>query len=367
MEQGWYRRVFPGMALDPRRATREDLRTTRHGCRLATSVGGALTGMGGNILIIDDPSKAADALSETGRETARQWLKSTALSRLDRPKTDAIVLVGQRLHVDDLIGLAIEQGGWTILDLPAIAVEDRDYPIYPGKVWRRAKGHILQEERVGKAELAQLRRDLGHHAFDAQYQQRPVGPEGNLIRLAWFRRYDAAPPLESFEAIVQSWDPAVVPGEGNDYSVCTTWGILGPRLYLLEVFRQQLLYPDLRRAVLALQKQYDARLVIVEANASGAAIYQDLRAAGATWIMNYRPRHDKAARLAQQSAKIEAGQLYLPNSAPWLRPFEEEVAAFPNGKHDDQVDAMTQFLIALDCRPYLIYSLSYYAGERRAG
>ena len=123
MEQPWFRRVFPRTVFDPRRTTVDEIRTTRHGFRIATSVGGALTGKGGNILIVDDPLKAGESCSEAARASARDWFTTTLSTRLDNPKTDAIVLVAQRLHVDDLIGLAIEQGGWTILELPATAIE----------------------------------------------------------------------------------------------------------------------------------------------------------------------------------------------------------------------------------------------------
>jgi len=284
------------------------------------------------------------------------------MSRLDNPKRDAIVLVSQRLHTEDLIGLAIEQDGWCVLELPATAIETQEIEIGDGIIWTREPGEILQPTRVGEAELAQLRRDLGSANFEAHYQQRPVPPGGNLIKLAWFKRYDEASPLTQYEAIVQSWDTAMVPGEGNDYSVCTTWGILGKRLYLLDVFREQLNYPDLRRAVVRLKKEFQATMVIVENAGSGISLYQDLQGTRPEWIFNLNPEGDKASRLAQQSAKIEAGMVYLPKNAPWLSPFESEHAAFPNGKHDDQVDSLTQFLRTLDYRPRPLRSLSLYTG-----
>jgi len=155
----------------------------------------------------------------------------------------------------------------------------------------------------------------------------------------------------------------MVPGEGNDYSVCTTWGILGERLYLLDVFREQLIYPDLRRAVVDLRQEFNPIMVLVEKAGSGFSLYQDLRREGADWIFNLHPKGDKVSRLTHQSAKIEAGHVYLPKKAQWLVAFESEVAAFPNGKHDDQVDSLSQFLRALDLRPYPIRSLSWYAGK----
>ncbi len=169
-----------------------------------------------------------------------------------------------------------------------------------------------------------------------------------LVKIEWFQRYDDPPNRNAFEAIVQSWDTAMVPGEGNDYSVGLTWGLLGPRLYLLDVYRDQVNYPDLRRAVVMLRRKFGAAMVIVEEAGSGISIHQDLKADRADWIFQAPVKGDKAWRLARQSAKIEAGHVYLPKEAPWLSTFEKEIAAFPNGKHDDQVDSLTQFLRALD-------------------
>ncbi len=152
-------------------------------------------------------------------------------------------------------------------------------------------------------------------------------------------------------------------GKGNDYSVCTIWGILGARLYLLDVFRDQLNYPDLRRAVIRLQDETQATMVIVEAAGSGISLFQDLHGTRETWLFNIHPVGDKVSRLTHQSGKIEEGMVYLPETAPWLAAFESEVAVFPNGKHDDQVDSMSQFLRALDYRPLPLRSLSFYAGR----
>lgn len=128
-------------------------------------------------------------------------------------------------------------------------------------------------------------------------------------------------------------------GPVNDYSVCTSWGILGERLYLIDVFREQLNYPDLRRAVLSLKDEFQATMVIVERAGNGVSLYRDLRNSGDKWIYLLKLTGDKASRLAHQSAKIEVGMGHLPRKAPWLSRFESEVAAFPNGKHDDQVDS----------------------------
>jgi predicted phage terminase large subunit-like protein len=360
----WYRRIFPGAALDPKRVTLNEIHTTRHGYRLATSVGGPLTGKGGGVILIDDPLKAGDAYSEAARAKVIEWFTSTLLSRLDNPKTDKIVMVAQRLHVDDLPGYVLEQGGWVHLNLPAIAVREEQLHLADDVVWTRRRGHILQPERVGKAELDQLRRELGTHYFDSQYQQEPVAPEGNVVKLEWFGRFDRPPPRHGFETIIQSWDTATEIGEANDYSVCTTWGINGDGVYLIDVFRDRLVYPDLRKAVIRLQQKFGAALVILEHAGSGASLLHDLRSQGITWINSLKPGTDKVSRLAHQSAKIEAGLVLLPDDTPWLEDFEDEIMAFPRGKHDDQVDSMSQFLRALDYRPPCLWKSALYKSDR---
>jgi predicted phage terminase large subunit-like protein len=360
MEADWYQRVFPGSRLDRARLTVDEFRTTRQGYRIATSVGGALTGRGGNLILIDDPLKAGEANSEAARETLWTWYQSTLSSRLDDPKTGAIVVIAQRLHQGDLIGRLIEQGGWQSLELPAIADKAQKIPIGTGVHWSRQPGELLHPERVGEAEIEQLKRELGTYNFEAQYQQRPVPPEGNLVKLRWFDRYYCPLPDHAYEAVVQSWDTAMVPGVANDYSVCTTWGIRARSLYLLDVFRGQLDYPSLRKKVIELRQKFKPTMVVVERAGSGISLYQDLWDPRDPWIFNQRAEGDKISRLAHQSAKIEAGRVRLPDAAPWLEAFESEIAAFPNGKHDDQVDSLTQFLCALDYRPWPIRDISMY-------
>lgn len=360
MQSDWYQQLFPATHLDKTKLTQDEIRTTAQGFRLATSVGGALTGKGGDILVVDDPLKADDSHAEGPREAVWNWFTSTLMTRLNDPKTGAVVVVSQRLHEDDLIGRLKEQGGWHILELPAIATIQHKVPIGDDLFWVREPEELLNPDWMGKAELDQIRKELGPSAFEAQYQQRPVPPGGNLFKLEWFSWYETKLPLHHFEAIVESWDTAAVPGETNDYSVCTVWGIKGKRLYLLDVFRKRLNYPSLKQATLALKEKYSASLVVVEAASSGHSLWQDLRNMKHTWIKSLGVEKGKVHRGSQQSAKIADGQVYLPKESPWLEKFVAEVAAFPNGKYDDQVDSMTLFLRALDHTPYEIHEISYF-------
>lgn len=148
--------------------------------------------------------KADDALSLVKRDNSHTWLQNTAASRLNNPKEGAIVIIAQRPHVDDLIGRLLPLGDWEVLNLPAIATEPQVLSLGGEAVWERQIGDLLHEERVEAAELERIRKELGTAAFEAQYQQSPVLPGGNLVKAEWFRTYDGAPRPSQYEAVVQS-------------------------------------------------------------------------------------------------------------------------------------------------------------------
>lgn len=345
MRSDWYRAMFPRTRLDPNKCSPAAIHTTRGGYRLSTSVGSTLTGKGGDLIIIDDPLKPADAYSDVIRHRGQDWLVNTAISRLDDPKRGAMVLVSQRVHVDDLTGFLLEKKlGWRHLELPAIAIRKQQIPLGRKVFLNRKAGDLLHPERIGKAELDSIRKTVGTRVFECQYQQNPAPPGGTFIKLKWFRRYDQRPPLSDFRMIVQSWDTATEIGDGNDFSVCTTWGITSSGYYLLNVFRKRLLFPDLKKAVLQLKAKFNADFVVVEAAINGKALYQELRRQGCNWIDVLTPQGDKVSRAAHTLTKIEHGYVTLPADAPWLTTFEKELTEFPFGNFDDQVDSFTQFL-----------------------
>jgi hypothetical protein len=208
MQTPWYRGVFPNTHLDPKKSNLEVLATTRGGQRRATSVGGSLTGMGGNLVIIDDPIKAADAHSEVARENAMQWYGGTVASRLDDPKKGRIIVIAQRLHMEDLPGQLMAQGGWKVLELPLVEWQDRKIELAPGRFGSRQAGRILHAERIGEEEIARLRSEMGERDFEAQYNQRPMPPGGALFKGEWLKRYTTPPQPHQVQGIFQSWDTA---------------------------------------------------------------------------------------------------------------------------------------------------------------
>ena len=186
---------------------------------------------------------------------------------------------------------------------------------------------------------------MGTLAFSAQYQQRPVPVEGNLVKWPWFRFYAYPPAHDHDGRVIQSWDTASKAGELNDYSVCTTWLKKGDDFYLLDVLRERLEYPFLKKRVIDMARRFAAHSVLIEDKGSGIQLIQDLQfeKTGVRPI-SITPEADKITRMSSQSAQIEAGHVILPESAPWLDEFKAEIMAFPNGRFDDQVDSLSQFL-----------------------
>jgi len=346
MESPWFKRLFPGTRIDPSKNTEFELVTTRRGGRLATSVGGTLTGRGGNFVILDDTLKPADAISEAKREALKSWFDGTLYSRLDSKKDDVIIIVQQRVHIDDLVGhvLGKKAEGWVHLDLPAIAEEEQVIPIGPREVHRRAKGEVLHPEREPLEVLKKMRELMGTYFFSAQYQQRPIPTEGNLIQWRWFAFYE--PPLErrAGDVVIQSWDTAMKPEQLNDYSVCTTWLARDGKHYLLDVLRERLDFPALKRAVIAQAARYNPDTILIEDKGSGTSLIQDLRHDGNLPVRGFAPEGDKVLRMSAQSAQIEQGNVLLPKEDPGLDEFRREVLQFPDGRYDDQVDSMSQYL-----------------------
>jgi predicted phage terminase large subunit-like protein len=343
LEAEWYRRTFPHTRINPRKNTETEFLTTQQGGRLACSIGGTLTGRGSNTIIIDDPIKPSDIGSEAERRRVNEWYDTTLFSRLDSKESGVIVLVMQRLHQDDLTGHLIEKGGFHVLGLPAMATEPREYPIGEGTIYRRQAGEPLHDKRESTATLEQIKTSVGSRIFAAQYQQTPVPAEGNLFKAEWLRRYRTAPSHE-FTQIVQSWDTAGTMSERADYSVCTTWGVARSDYYLLDVLRGRWEFPALLRRVQEHAGAYGAHRIVIEDAGSGAALIQSLRQTGNCAVLANKPKLDKETRAAQQSAQLEAGRVHIPQEASWLAEFEHEILAFPNGRHDDQVDSLVQFL-----------------------
>lgn len=348
MTSEWYKDLFKGTRLASGRQALNDFMTTRQGCRLSTSVGGILTGRGADYIIIDDPLKPDEALSETQRKAVNDWYDHTLVSRLNDKNRGCIIVIMQRLHEDDLVGHIQRNEDWRMLKFPAIAEQDEGYSIktpYGPREFQRKAGEVLHAARERLAVLDQLRQTLGEYNFAGQYQQNPAPLGGGLVKAEWFRTYVIANAPTKFDLVFQSWDTANKPTELSDYSVCTTWGVKDKHLYLINVLRKRLGYAELKRAVREQAEAFQPQTVLIEDKASGTQLIQELVNEGIHEVKRYeQPAMDKIMRIHSVTSTMENGFVHLPDQAPWRDEYLHELTTFPNGKHDDQADSTSQAL-----------------------
>ncbi len=343
MESPWYGRAFPETQLARDQNEKDKFATTARGYRRAVSVGGAAIGEGGNILIVDDPLNPLQASHHHQRAAVNAWFDHTWATRLDDKRRGAMVVVMQRLHAEDLSGYLLEKGGWEHLCLPAVA-QATTVIGRGGFTYTRAAGEALHPQREPRELLARTERELGSANFAAQYQQAPLTLASSLVKPEWLVR--AIPPAleEAGARVVQSWDTGVKAGAQHDASACATFLWWQGVHYLLDmrVVRQE--YPVLKRTILSHAARFCPEAVLMEDKGSGQSLLQDLRREGELPMIACMPTADKVTRLLRVTPLIEAGKLALPEHAPWLTAFEQELFAFPDGAHDDQVDAVSQYL-----------------------
>lgn len=361
----WFQKIYPKTRLLSGQNEKHKYMTTDYGFRLATSVGGTVTGEGGDILIVDDPLNPSQADSSLFRNLANRWFDHTFSSRLNDKRRGGIVVVMQRLHSQDLSGYLHEKGNWEMLELAAIA-ERTQYFRGAEFDYRRPLGECLHPQREDAAMLARVKHEMGSYAFAAQYQQQPLTVTGGMVKPEWLGRYaqwsefrvqnseeDSQPSKARREAggygglppsIIQSWDTAIKTGANNDPSVCITFAQGEGQHYVLDVLRERLEYPQLRRKMIELAEKWKPQAILVEDKASGQSLLQDLRQNTPLPLIPVLPKLDKITRFASITPQIEAGRLLLPQRASWLAEFEQELLSFPDSPHDDQVDALSQYL-----------------------
>ena len=348
LEHPFYRETFPRTRLSTKRSTQTEYATTLGGYRMATSTGGTLTGRGADILILDDPIKPMDAYSDIARKGVNTWYDSTLYSRLNDKKNGCIIIIMQRLHEDDLIGHVLEQEGWTYVKIPALAENPEEILISPAciKPYKavRQPGDALHPARETAEQLHLLKTTvMGGYAFAAQYQQEPTPLGGGMIKKEWFRIYTSLPPEPPIRKVI-SWDTASKAEEIHDFSVATVWYEYKHGYYLIDVIRRRLEFPDLRKEIIHLAMKYQPHAVLIEDKGSGINFIQELSRESRYPIIGVIPEGDKIMRAMAQTPHMEAGRVYIPANAAWLVDFENELMKFPNGKHDDQVDSISQAL-----------------------
>lgn len=311
----------------------------------AAGVGGPITGKGARIAIIDDPVKnAEEAASEVMREKIWEWYQSTLYTRLT--PDGRIIVVMTRWHEDDLVGRLLQKEQdeikagthkgerWTVINFPALADGD--------DLLGRKEGEPLWPEfGFDRDRLEQIKVDVGSRVFNALYQQRPSAAEGQLFKREWWKYYNVLP---SMVRKIISIDATFKDSDNSDFVSIQVWGKRAADMYLIDRVNARMDFVTTIQAIRNIVRKHpDAAMKLVEDKANGSAIISMLRRE-IGGIVPINPQGGKVARANAVSPYIESGNVYLPQNAPWVSDFVEQCASFPNGKHDDDVDAMTQAL-----------------------
>ena len=339
MEMSEYQEVFPDVDLkaDSKAAGRWE--TAQGGEYYAAGVGGAITGRGADLLIIDDPHSEQDALSETAMENAYEWYTSGPRQRLQ--PGGSIVLVMTRWSMKDLTAKLIKAQAtdvlsdqWDIVEFPAILPSD----------------NILWPEFWNKDELLRVKASLSVAKWNAQWQQNPTAEEGAIIKKEWWNIWEKEdiPPVSY---LMQSYDTAFSKKETADYSAITTWGVFQPEeggpdnLILMDAQRGRWNFPELKEKALEEYNYWEPDMILIEAKATGTPLTDELRNMGIP-VVNYTPSKgkDKHTRMHMVAPMFESGRVWAPEKK-FADELIEECAAFPHGEHDDYCDSMSMALI----------------------
>jgi len=343
---------------------------TRHrGGMFTAGVGGSLTGKGAHLAIIDDPVKNdKEALSPTYREAAKQWYRATLRSRMESAHAP-IIVIQTRWHTDDLAGWlqAEYPDDWLVISLPALATEDEeiflpDDPTTPA--WTRKAGQPLWPQKYDADAIAKLMADQGGpeaYWWLALYQQSPTPIGGGILKPDLFRRYTlaaggylldtpAGPELVSTGSVRRyaTMDLATSLRTSADYTVLGLFGLAGPNMLVLDLFRGKWEGPDLPRVAARVWEAYRPAFIGVEAVGFQQSTVQDMRRGDPRAkpprpglpVKALQPQGDKVTRALTLAARMGGGTVYVPDRAPWLAALEAEMSTFPKGAHDDQVDVM---------------------------
>ena len=340
VDQENYRELFPTRLQEDSQAAGK-WKTEQGGEYFAAGVGGAITGRGANLLIIDDPHKEQDIRGDgKSFEKAMNWYTAGPRQRLQ--PGGSIVIVMTRWSTKDVTGQLLkaqsEEGSdqWEVVELPALLPDGK--PVWP-EYWT-------------SEELLKTKASIPVTNWNAQYMQQPTGDEGALIKREWWRDWTAKhpPPLDY---IIQSYDTAFTKGTKSDYSAITTWGVFeteedGQNIILLDAFKDRYEFPELRRVAYQQYLDWKPDMVIIEAKASGLPLTHELRQMDIP-VINFTPSrgNDKHVRVNSVAPLFESGKIWAPMHEHFAQEVIEECASFPFGEHDDYVDSTTQAIMRI--------------------
>jgi len=342
-----YQRLVNGAwALREDANLKTEFQNTAGGIRVATSVGGTLTGKGGDYLVADDPQSATDAHSDLVRNEANRWWDEVMSSRANDPKKVGRVVIQQRLHENDLTGHLLKKGGYDHLILPAQYESNsklKSNTFLQFKDPRARDGELLWPARFSLESIKELKLDMGSLASSGQLQQDPKPADGGMFKRKWWQWYRDLP--LDIEQIVQFWDCAQKPGVTNDYSVCATWAKTSKGFFMLDLWREKVEAPDLERAVFTNFSKHKPNAVVIEDKSSGSSLIQTLIRETDLPVIPYDPgRLDKVTRASAVTPKVESGRCFLNDRIEGIEDFLLEHEKFPSAAHDDTVDTTSMMI-----------------------
>lgn len=343
---GWYKATFPAMSGQPLKDNERIFMTKAGGFREGLSANGAIIGKGFDICIMDDLLDVKEVDAENGCTKVNHWIDTSLSTRKNDPATSAMLLVMQRLAINDPAAHLKAQEHWRCLALPAIAEEDLVVPLSDTQSYHFKKGDLLDPLRLPKTELDLQRSKLGEARFLAQYQQRPVPDGAGDIDIGAFQRYTTLP--KAYDVRFLSVDAASGSQSGS-YCVIQTWQMTDGNLFLVQSQRGYWKFPQLKNRVIEAQKHWNADFIAIEKASSGIALLEELWDHYPPNIrqkliqpLDVNTRQSKEDRVGKAMVIVEQGLVHIPMEAPWLEEFIAELGIFPAGTHDDQVDAFSQ-------------------------
>jgi predicted phage terminase large subunit-like protein len=343
LKSEWYQRIFQKTRLAKNRSKLMDFVTTAGGGVRSLSIESGVTGLGADFIIIDDPVEIKDWDNSKRLERVNELFDNEILTRLDSPKRGSIVIIAHRISEDDLSGHVLQQGGWKHLKLPLIATGTRRYKLDGGRIWERQKGELLRPDEYTRRDIKRLRASKWP-GFETLQQQNPGGSEQLRIKAKHFPTFSPAALPSSDSGVVLSIDPGQKAGPNHSYSVVQAWLPEGPTHRLLDQWREQASYPDLRSAVRKFIRRYRPSVVLIEATGQGPALISEIKPQLGMTVHAIDPVDEKTERIRRHLPTIRAGRLQLPDNAPWREDFIAEITLFPYASFDDQVDAAAQYL-----------------------
>jgi len=358
IDEDTYRDIFPNTNLNGKNVRTVSQSTflrnsdifeivDHKGVYRSAGVGGGITGMGGDVLIVDDPIKDFEqAESQVYRDKVFDWFKSTLYTRAS--SGGGILIILTRWHHDDLAGRLIENAKeiegekWKIVSLPAIAETQEPF---------RKEGEALHPERFSTEGLHRIKQAVGSRVWTSLYQQRPSLVEGTLFKRDNWNYFmpitnepEAIKQQLGIKRIIQAWDTAFKKTDSADFSAGITLGVTDNRYYVLDLYKEKVEYPELKRSVQQYFDKWKPQVILIEDKASGQSLLQELKRQTRLPLLPYKVDRDKVARANSITPIHEAQLVYLPEKTAWVNDFIDSLSSFPNGVHDDDVDSFTMVL-----------------------